>query len=141
MARNFNQVIIDTGPLIAFFQHRDPQHHWVLEQIARCTRPMMTCESVLSECLYLLKRQHLDTGPLIALLSRGAVTVPRSPDFAKRIPELLNKYSDLPTSLADCALLELSEHYPRIPVLTFDTDFTVYRRADRTIVPLLMPSQ
>jgi len=138
-ASNFTQLIIDTGPLIAFLQRRDPHHRWVVQQIARCTQPMLSCESVLSECLYLLKRHRLDIAPISALLRRGALIVPRSPDFALRIPDLLEKYADLPTSLADCALLELSEHYPRLPLLTLDSDFRVYRRADRTMVPLLMP--
>jgi len=138
-ASNFEQLIIDTGPLLAFLQRRDPRHRWVVEQIARCTQPMLSCESVLSKCLYLLKRHKLDIAPISALLRRGALIVPLSPDFASRIPNLLEKYADLPTSLADCALLELSEHYPRIPLLTFDSDFQVYRRVDRTMVPLLMP--
>ena len=139
MVSNFTQLIIDTGPLIAFFQRRDPQNRWVVQQIAKCTQPMMTCESVLSECLYLLKRHGLSTKPLATLLKRKAVVLPLRPDFTIRIPDLLNKYADLPTSLADCTLLELSEHHPRIPLMTFDSDFKIYRRIDRTMVPLLMP--
>lgn len=136
---NFTQLLVDTGPLIAFFQKNDAHHAWVLEQIGKCSEPMLTCESVLSEALFLLKRQSMGTKPLAQMLKRGALCVPRQPDFAKRIPEALEKYADLPTSLADATLLELSEHYKRTPLMTFDSDFRIYRRRDRTVIPVLMP--
>ena len=98
---------------------------------------MLTCESVLSETVFLLKRQSLPTTAIITLLERGELQIPHPLDYAGRTAKLLKKYADLPTSIADVGLIELSEHFPRLPVLSFDTDFNIYRRADRTKIPLL----
>ena len=133
----FSQIIIDTGPLLALLNRNDKHHSWVIAQLKPCTEPMLTCESVLSETVFLLKRQSLSTTAIITLLERSELQIPRPLDYTGRTAKLLKKYADLPTSIADVGLIELSEHFPRLPVLSFDTDFNIYRRADRTQIPLL----
>ena len=133
------QFIIDTGPLVALLNRRDTYHGWTWQQLQTVTEPLLTVESVVSEALFLLKRHSLPVTGLVGLLQSRELRIPHAPDFAGRIAGLLKKYADLPTSLADAALLELSEHYPRTPILTLDTDFRVYRRVDRTMAPTLMP--
>lgn len=41
-------VLIDAGPLIAFFDRRDQHHAWTKTQMAHLTTPLYTCEAVLS---------------------------------------------------------------------------------------------
>jgi hypothetical protein len=42
-------------------------------------------------------------------------------------------------SLADACLVRMSEIVPDPVVLTTDTDFTIYRRHSRQVVPCLFP--
>lgn len=140
MADRLDSLLVDTGPLIAFLDRNDQHHEWVKAQLAQCKGPLVTCESVLSECVFLLKRQGLPITGLAEMLRREGLAV-AAPDYADRIPDLLDKYQDLPTSLADASLVALSEACPRAPLLTFDGDFKVYRRRDRTMIPLRIPAR
>ncbi len=74
------------------------------------------------------------------LLRRGAVVL--SFDLAEE-PEsvlgLMDKYADVPMSLADACLVRMSETLPDPVVVTTDTDFRIYRRYRRQIVPCLLP--
>ena len=55
MKRN---VIVDTGPFVAFLSERDRYHEWVAEQMADIVYPVLTCEAVISEVCFLLSRYH-----------------------------------------------------------------------------------
>ena len=64
-------------------------------------------------------------------------------DFAsehRRVQQLMNRYADLPTSLADACLVRMTELIPNSRVMTLDRDFTIYRRHGRQAIPLLSPS-
>ena len=52
---------------------------------------------------------------------------------------LMDKYADVPMSLADACLVRMSETLPDSMVLTTDSDFKIYRRHSRQVVPCLMP--
>jgi predicted nucleic acid-binding protein len=47
-------AIVDTGPLVALLDARDPHHAWARETLRRLETPLMTCEAVLSEACFLL---------------------------------------------------------------------------------------
>ncbi|WP_071783249.1 PIN domain-containing protein [Rubidibacter lacunae] len=47
--------ILDTGPLVALLNRRDRHHQWATLQWAEIEPPLLTCESVLSEALFLLR--------------------------------------------------------------------------------------
>ncbi|MCP5516848.1 MAG: hypothetical protein H7A45_06265 [Verrucomicrobiales bacterium] len=51
---------------------------------------------------------------------------------------LLRKYRDVPMSLADATVVRLSEMHRDCQVVTFDSDFRIYRRAGRHTMPPLM---
>ena len=44
--------LLDTGPLVAFFDRSDAAHDWVQGQWAQAPLPMLTCEAVLGEAAY-----------------------------------------------------------------------------------------
>lgn len=54
--------------------------------------------------------------------------------------KLLQKYADVPMSLADACLVRMSETFPDPIILTTDSDFRIYRRHSRQMVPCKMPS-
>jgi predicted nucleic acid-binding protein len=57
-----------------------------------------------------------------------------------RVLKLMQKYADVPMSLADACLVRMSETLENPVVLTTDDDFRIYRRHGRQVVPCLTPS-
>jgi len=53
--------------------------------------------------------------------------------------KLLEKYSDVPMSLADACLVRMTETLADPIILTTDEDFRVYRRHSSQVVPCLIP--
>ena len=53
--------------------------------------------------------------------------------------KLMQKYSDVPMSLADACLVRMTETLADPVVLTTDADFRVYRRHSRHVVPCVTP--
>ncbi len=47
-------VLIDTGPLVAFLNRSDRFHEWTAAQWNQIAPPMLTCEAVVSEACFLL---------------------------------------------------------------------------------------
>ena len=124
MARN---VLVDTGFLVALLSRRDGNHRWAAAQSQRFPPPWSTCEAVLSEAFHLLEAHGAPA--LAALLRRRAVL----PAFAlgedlERTLKLMEKYSDVPMSLADACLVRMTEALGDPVVLTTDADFRIYRR-------------
>ena len=47
-------AIVDTGPLVAFLDRAEQHHRWVVAQIEKLNPPLLVCEPVLAEAMYLL---------------------------------------------------------------------------------------
>lgn len=134
--------LLDTGPLVAFFDRRDRFHPWALEQWRRAPIPLLTCDAVLAEATYLLQ-QHAGLNParVLALIERGVLAT-RFPvsEHAGSLMRLLDKYADQNMQFADACLVLMSEITPNCRVFTIDrTDFGVYRRMGRRVIPLVAP--
>jgi predicted nucleic acid-binding protein len=131
-------VLVDAGFLIALLSRRDRHHRWAAAQSPRLTPPWKTCEAVLSEAFHLFGTRG---GPaLVALLRRGAVVL--AFDLAEdsdRVLNLMQKYADVPMSLADACLVRMSEILADPIILTTDADFRIYRRLSRHVVPCMTP--
>jgi len=131
-------VIVDAGFLVALLSRRDTHHRWARDTAARFPPPWRTCESVVSEVVHLLGTRRVS--PLHALLRRRSLTL--AFDLARELDpvlRLLEKYADVPMSLADACLVRMSEIDSEPMVLTTDSDFKVYRRHSRQVVPCAMP--
>jgi uncharacterized protein len=135
MGRN---VLVDAGFLVALLNSRDTHHEWAATQAPAYAPPWSTCEAALSEAFHLLGQRG--TPSLNALLRRRALLVSFS--FAENVEpivKLLEKYSDVPMSLADACLVRMTETLADPIVLTTDQDFRIYRRHSRQIVPCVTP--
>lgn len=133
-------TILDTGPLVAFLNRRDRHHEWAVEVLGRLAPPLLTCESVISEACFLLRRDVRGPDAVFELLARGLVRIdfvlPPEADDVRRV---MKRYADVPMSLADACLVRMSELRPGARVLTLDSDFQRYRRRGRQVIPLLSP--
>lgn len=136
MARN---VLVDAGFLVALLSRRDSHHQWAVTQAPGHALPWRTCEAVLSEAFHLLGARGVPG--LGALLRRRALIVAFDLDNdVESVLKLLQKYADVPMSLADACLVRMSETLAEPIILTTDSDFRIYRRHSRQTVPCLMPS-
>lgn len=131
---------MDTGPLVAFFNKADSYHAWSIEQFARLTPPLLTCESVLSETCFLLADGGINPAHALDAVSRGAVQI----DFSlgaetESVRRLMKRYENIDVSLADACLVRMSELHARSHVMTVDRDFLIYRRDGRRVIPLIAP--
>ena len=52
---------------------------------------------------------------------------------------LMRKYATVPMSLADACLVRMCEVLPDPVLLTTDSDFRIYRRHGRQVVPCVVP--
>jgi predicted nucleic acid-binding protein len=133
-------VLVDTGPLVAFLNRRDRYHTWAAERLARIAPPLLTCEAVISESCFLLR--SFPSGPIavLQLIDRGLLHMPlRLGEDIARISTLMSRYANVPMSLADACLVRMSEQFSQSLLLTCDSDFRIYRKHRRQIIPTLMP--
>lgn len=135
------QIILDTGPLVALLNRRDAYHGWAEAQWAQIEPPLLTCEAVLSEAFFLLRKLSPENQAVMKLVDRRIVKVAFSlDDHMKPVAELVAKYANIPMSLADACLVRMAELYPDGAVLTLDRDFRLYRKHGRRVVPLIIPN-
>ncbi|MDQ7039869.1 MAG: PIN domain-containing protein [Rhodothermus sp.] len=129
--------VLDTGPLVALLNRRDRYHHWAVRTVDTLEAPLITCEPVVSEAWFLIRRGG--GNPLRLLELMRVLEVHVASVWGSRIEALLRRYADR-ISVADAALLTLVEaEKGRVIVTTDREDFTVYRIHRRQAVPTLLP--
>jgi len=132
-------VLVDAGFVVALLSNRDTHHRWAAAQAPQFAPPWSTCEAALSEAFYLVGGRGAPS--LSALLRRRSVLL--AFNLAKELEvvlKLMQKYSDVPMSLADACLVRMTETFADPVVLTTDADFRVYRRHSRHVVPCVTPN-
>ena len=135
-----NRVIVDTGPLVALLNKNDSAHRWTLLQLQAIAPPLMTCEAVLAEATYLTRQMPGARAALIEMVGEGFLSIGMAlADHHSAILSMVRRYADAPMSLADACLVRLAELYPQSPVLTLDSDFSIYRKNGRQVIKLLKP--
>lgn len=133
-------VLLDTGPLVSFLGSGLAHHDWAVEQWKRLRPPLLTCEPVLTEAAFLLKREGREADVLFALLKREVIRIGLAiQDEQADIRALMRRYRNRPMSLADACLVRLSEIHDTGRVFTLDSDFRIYRRHGNQAIPLLVP--
>jgi predicted nucleic acid-binding protein len=104
------QALVYTGPLVAFFDRSERHHLWAAARIQELNAPLLVCEAVLTEAIYLLARFPTAKEALFNLLQNGALVVAfRLDEHIGVIRRLLQKYRDTPMSLADACVVRMAE--------------------------------
>ena len=131
-------VLVDAGFLVALLSRRDANQGWAVALAQRFPLPWKTCEAALSEAFHLLGPQGVPA--LASLLRRRAVvSALHLGEQPEEVLALLQKYADVPMSLADACLVRMTEILTDPVLLTTDTDFRIYRRHTRKTIPCVMP--
>lgn len=134
------QVLVDSGPLVAFYSTRDQHHPWAYERMAALRPPLFTCEPVLTEACFLLHRNGGRPAAILRAVHEGILRVALEVSAeAIALETLMKRYADTPMSLADACLVRLSELHTDSRVFTLDSDFARYRRHSRQSIPLIAP--
>lgn len=134
------RLVVDTGPIVALLRADDRDHAWAAEQVAPFDA-LYTCESVISEAFFLLSRYRGGADRLVELLEIPDHVVLGFDLRTERlaVTKLMRRYADVPMSLADACLVRMTELDPAAVVLTLDSDFRIYRRNGREVVPVILP--
>ena len=135
-------VIVDPGPIVALFDADERHHDWARTQFESLDPPLLTCESVLSEACFLLRRVGADATMPVSLVRRGALRVVdavSSEGEGEAVAALMRRYDNIPMSLADACLVHILERTESGSIMTLDSDFRIYRQAKRRGLPLFSP--
>jgi hypothetical protein len=60
-------------------------------------------------------------------------------DDTDSVVKLMEKHADVPMSFADACLVRMTETLNDPMLLTTDTDFRIYRRHGRQVIPCMLP--
>ena len=135
-----SQILLDIGPLVAFLNRRDRHHTWATAELSRIATPLLTCEAVISETCFLLRTLQGTSATVLRLIEQGLIQIPfHLQEAGTSVKRLMARYADVPMSLADACLMRMTEQYPESVLLTCDSDFRVYRKHRRQVIPTIMP--
>lgn len=135
MARN---VLVDAGFIVALLSRRDAYHQWGANRASDFPPPWYACEAVLSEAYRLLG--HGAARAVGELLRRRAVVIGfHLAEHLEPVTKMMEKYANIPMSLADACLVRMTEILADPVILTTDLDFRIYRRHSRQVIPCVTP--
>ncbi len=119
-------VILDSSPLVAYFNLSETYHEWCVRQF--------------DSIKHLIASRGGDAGRIFEFLRDGIIQVPfqLAPE-AESVASLMRRYADLPMDLADACLVRMTEKKHDVRVFTLDRDFKIYRRHGRQVIPLIFP--
>ena len=129
MAAALHRLIIDTGPLIGWFDTSDTHHATVAALLNSYRGELLSTWPVLTEVCHLLP-DSLVPG-FLRWVGHGGLTLVDVPAPTSLVlADRMDKYADLPMDLADASLIWLAEATGVLDVLTIDRrDCGIYRTA------------
>lgn len=123
-----NEVLIDSGPLIALFDKDDKYHDKILDFIKNGKFKFVTTLAVITEVLHML---DFNTNVQISFLewiqNKGIIIFDIYHADILTIIELTKKYSDRPMDFADATLVVAAEKTNIKEIISIDSDFDIYR--------------
>ena len=121
-------VLLDTGVVVALIDRRERRHSECLALIEELRRPLVTCEAVVAESCYLLRRFRGAGEAVLDNVARGVFYVsPVLGSAASSVQSIMRKYRDQSMDLADACLVHLADELDTGEILTLDRDFQFYR--------------
>ena len=133
-------ILADTGAIVALIDQRDQHHLWARASFRALSARLLTCDAVISESFHLLRKAPNGRETLREFLRLGVLK--SNFDLTTELSALLallKKYHDTSMDFADACLVRMSDTIPDCVVWTIDSDFRIYRRNNRRIIPVLAP--
>ena len=133
------RIIMDAGPLVAWFCSRDAHHDWAMRIFDTLPNGALVCEAVLAEVCHLVAKDGIPaSAPLRLVEKNDLLLIPLVGEICS-IRSLMDRYADARMDLGDACVVRLAELNPDATVCTTDSDFRFYRKNERETIPLLAP--
>jgi uncharacterized protein len=121
-------VLLDTSVIVACLDRSEKFHEQCVTALSKLRSPLVTCEAVIAESCYLLRRMRGAPEAVAANVAAGVFRIPFSlAESARHLGRLLRKYEDHEIDLADACLIQLATELGTGDILTLDSDFQQYR--------------
>jgi uncharacterized protein len=122
-------ILVDTGPLVALFDHKDRLHSRCRETLQGIQEPLYATVPVLTEVFHMLSPSSIGSNRLRDFILKGGLSLWFLDNQAvERAFELMERYADHPMDLADASLVVAAEVMKTRKVFTVDRkDFSSYR--------------
>ncbi|MBV9767099.1 MAG: PIN domain-containing protein [Acidobacteriaceae bacterium] len=124
-----DEVLIDTGPIVAILSAADEHHQACTEKLRTMTGPLLTCWPVITETAWLLRTHPRAIKLLLSSFNAQPFKLAslEQEDLAP-IAAILSQYKNLGIQLADASLLHLANREGIETIFTLDRrDFNVLR--------------
>ena len=132
-------VLLDTGPIVALLDSSDKYHRACVEAISQTRTPLVTCEPVIAESCYLLRRIPQAVEAVLENVASGVFVIPLPlSQIARDVVRIIRSYRDRNVDLADACLVHLANDLGTGDILTLDRDFEIYRWGRRNSFRLLV---
>ena len=122
--------LLDTGPLVAVLNRRDPDHQACVEALAPFSGRLLTTGAVATEAMHFLGAAPNGAAALTDFLEGSGTEIRDcfSAQSLRAAARLMKKYADIPMDFADATLVLLAEEAKVADVLTLDErGFRSYR--------------
>ncbi len=121
-------VLVDAGPIVAQLDDSQLHHQQCAQTLAELREPILTCEAVIAEACYLVRRLHGATADLLKDVALQRFVIGYSlTERSTQVARLMAKYADVPMDLADACLVDMATVFNTGRILTLDSDFRIYR--------------
>ena len=121
-------VLLDTGVIVALLDRSERLHEACADAVRELEAPLITCEAVIAESCYLLRKLAGAAEAVIENVAAGIFQIPSQlSQEAAGVKQILRKYRDRQIDLADACLIRLADEFGTADILTLDRDFAVYR--------------
>ncbi|HRP69061.1 MAG TPA: PIN domain-containing protein [Turneriella sp.] len=123
-----NAVLLDTGFLVALFDRHDSKHGECAEILASLDCALITCETVIAESAYLLRRCNGAAEQIMKNIEKRVFEIPwRLIGNESRLKKLFLKYGSQKINLSSACLILMAEDFSTGDILTLDSNFLFYR--------------
>jgi len=121
-------ILIDTGPIIAIFNKNDKYHEKIKNFLKNYQGKLTSTWLVVTEVSHMLDFNIQTQIDFLTWIKLGGLTIEDiEKEDLNRIIELSRKYSDVPMDLSDASLVVLSEKINLKKIITIDSDYYIYR--------------
>jgi uncharacterized protein len=133
-------ILVDASFLVSVYDRRELNHRRSMAALALVDQSLVTCEPVVTEATYLLRKIPGATQALLESIEQGFLGVPFvMAKAARQVGELMVKYADMPCDFADACLITMADQLNTGDILTLDSHFKHYRWRRNRKFNLLIP--
>jgi predicted nucleic acid-binding protein len=133
-------ILVDASFLVSVYDKREPYHRQCMAVLDQVNQPLVTCEPVVTEAIYLLRRLSSAPQAILASIQEGQLDLPfQLTRGVEKVLAYYNKYRDTPCDFADACLIAMADQLGTGEIFTLDRDFMHYRWRRTRRFHLLVP--